>query len=178
MSSILSIVDVETTGLRPGEDRIIEIGIIRVAENKVVERYQQLINPERSLPYFIEQHTGITSDMVATAPTFSEIMPTIKPLLDGCIFTAHNAGFDYSFIQSEYRREGEVYMAPRLCTVQLSRRLFPGHRRHNLDAIMQRFNIPCPTRHRALDDAEVVWQFLQQLKVGFQDDDFLSVVRG
>lgn len=171
----LSIVDVETTGLRAANERIIEIGIIRVEDGQVTERYQQLVNPERPVPYFIEQHTGISDEMVAQEPTFAEIFPTIKPLLANSLFVAHNASFDYSFIKAEYRREGEVFFAPQLCTVQLSRKLFPAHRRHNLDEIIQRFNIPCPARHRALDDAEVVWQFLSYLQSAGRVDSFSTL---
>lgn len=159
----LSIIDIETTGLSAASDRIIEIGIIRVENGEVVERYQQLINPERPLPYFIQQHTGIVPDMVENAPTFSEIFESVQPLLANSLFVAHNAGFDYGFIQAEYRRQGVEFLSPRLCTVQLSRRLFPGYRRHGLDHIIQRFNLDCPARHRALDDAEVVWQFYRML---------------
>ena len=159
--SKFSIIDVETTGLDASSQRIIEIGIIKVENDHVVERYQQLVNPERPIPYFIEQHTGISSDMLQDAPTFSQIVDKVQELLAGGIFVAHNASFDYSFIQSEYQREGLSYLAPRLCTVRLSRRLFPAYRHHGLDSIIRRFNIACPSRHRALDDAEVVWEFLK-----------------
>lgn len=169
-----SIVDVETTGLRPDQDRVIEIGIIRVTDNRVMERYQQLINPERPLPSFIQRHTGISDEMVVNAPTFADIFPTLRPLLAEALFVAHNASFDYGFIRSEYRRLGETFLAPKLCTVQLSRRLFPRYRRHGLDSIIERFNIPCPARHRALDDAEVVWQFLQHIQASIPVSDLVN----
>ncbi len=170
----LSFIDVETTGLRATTNRIIEIGIIRVEENKIVERYQQLINPERSIPRFIQHHTGITPAMVKDAPTFSQILPKVQSLLQDGIFVAHNAAFDYSFIQAEYRRYGLEYLAPRLCTVRLSKKLFPGYRRHGLDQIIERFNISCPARHRALDDAEVVWQFYQRISNTISPDLLVS----
>ena len=160
----LSIVDVETTGLSAWNHRVIELGIIRVEDGQVVERYQQLVNPEQRIPSFIQQHTGITPAMVKTAPTFGQILPTVRPLLEGALFVAHNVGFDYAFIQAEYRRLGLVFNAPKLCTVRLSRQLFPGYRHHGLDSIIHRFGIDCPARHRALDDAEVVWQFYRMVR--------------
>lgn len=163
MATTLSIIDLETTGLRASSNRVIEIGLIRVIDNQVVERYQQLINPERSIPPFIQQHTGITPAMVKDAPTFAEILPKLQSLMDGGTFVAHNASFDYSFIQAEYARHGLSYQAPRLCTVRLSRRFFPAYRHHGLDALIHRFGLSCPARHRALDDAEVVWQFYKIL---------------
>lgn len=159
----LSFIDVETTGLTAANNRVIEIAIIRVTDGEVVERYNQLINPERPIPPFIQEHTGITPKMVKDAPTFADVFSKVQSLLDGGVFVAHNADFDYSFIREEFRRQGAVYTAPRLCTVRLSRRLFPGYRRHGLDSIIRRFNIPCPARHRALDDAEVVWQFYKMI---------------
>lgn len=162
--STLSIIDVETTGLSAATHRVIEVGIIRVENNQVVKRYQQLINPEAAIPSFIQNHTGITPQMVKDAPTFAEVFKQIDGLLEGGIFMAHNAGFDYGFIQAEYRRLGRSLLMPRICTVQLSRRLFPQYRHHGLDHIIRRFSIECPARHRALDDAEVVWQFYNRLR--------------
>jgi DNA polymerase III subunit epsilon len=170
----LSIVDVETTGLSAARNRVIEIGIIRVEDGDVVERYSQLINPECSIPSFIQHHTGIKPSMIKKAPTFAETLETIKPLLSNSVFIAHNASFDYSFIRAEYRRVGLNFMAPQLCTVRLSRRLFPAYRHHGLDSIIDRFNIEYPARHRALDDAEVVWQFYQRVTQNIPTDLFLT----
>ncbi len=159
----LSIVDLETTGLDANRNRIIEIGIIRVENGQVVERYSQLVNPECRIPSFIEHHTGISATMIKKAPTFARLLPKVKTLLADGYFVAHNASFDYSFMQAEYKRQGAVYVAPRLCTVRLSRRLFPNFRHHGLDSIISRFGLVCPSRHRALDDAEIVWQFYQMV---------------
>lgn len=159
----LNIIDVETTGLSAQASRVIEIGVIQVEDGEVVKRYSQLVNPEGRVPSFITHHTGITNAMIKNAPTFADILPEVRLLLDQGIFVAHNAAFDYSFIRHEYRRQGLSFVAPQLCTVKLSRRLFPGYARHGLDQIIRRFNIDCPSRHRALDDAEVVWRFYQQI---------------
>jgi DNA polymerase III subunit epsilon len=157
----LNIIDVETTGLSATANRIIEIGIIQVEDGQVVKRYEQLIDPGFPIPSFITHHTGISSAMVKKAPKFSEVLPVIQPILGTGTFVAHNASFDYAFVQAEYRRHGLSFTAPQLCTVKLSRRLFPSYRHHGLDSIMRRFSINCSNRHRALDDAEVVWQFLK-----------------
>jgi DNA polymerase-3 subunit epsilon len=170
----LSFIDVETTGLTAATNRVIELAIIRVTNGEVIERYSQLINPERPIPSFIQEHTGITPKMVKNAPTFADIFPKVQSLLEGGVFVAHNASFDYSFIQEEFRRQGATYVATTLCTVRLSRRLFPGYRRHGLDSIIQRFGIECPARHRALDDAEVVWQFYKMITQNVSPDLLLA----
>ncbi len=157
----LNIIDVETTGLSPRNHRIIELALIRIENGIVTQRYQQLINPEQPISSFIQDHTGITPAMVAKAPVFGDIVPHIQPLLATGVFVAHNADFDYSFVSAEFARHGLPFTAPRLCTVRLSRQHFPSAYRHNLDAIIRRHNLACSERHRALDDAEVVWQFYQ-----------------
>ena len=164
MKKPLAIVDVETTGLWAATNRIIEVGLIRVENGQVVEKYEQLINPDRPLPWFITRHTGITSAMVQNAPRFGQIMPDLKRLLKGCVFVAHNVRFDYSFLEQEYHRQGLRFRSPQMCTVELSRQLFPHERYHGLDHIIRRFDIKCPDRHRALNDAEAVWQFIQRVQ--------------
>lgn len=157
----LAILDVETTGVAAPYDRIIEIGIARIENNKIVRKFETLLNPEVMISPFIENLTGITNKDLEHAPLFSEIRNDIVELLDGCIFVAHNARFDYSFIRNEFKRIGVPYSAKQLCSVKLSRLLFPNFRHHNLDSIIERFEIKCKRRHRALDDAMVVWDFLQ-----------------
>lgn len=166
----LAILDVETTGAAAPYDRIIEIGVVRVEKGKVVRKFETLINPEVTISPFIENLTGIKGKDLEGAPLFSEIKEELADLLDGCIFVAHNARFDYSFIKNEYKRIGIPYSAKQLCTVKLSRLLFPDHVHHNLDSIMQRFEIECARRHRALDDAIVVWEFLQKLQIGISQE--------
>ncbi len=170
----LAILDVETTGAAAPYDRIIEIGVLRVEKGKVVKKFETLINPEVSISPFIENLTGIKGKDLEDAPLFSEIKEELAELLDNCIFVAHNARFDYSFIKNEYKRIGIPYSAKQLCTVKLSRLLFPDYSHHNLDSIMQRFEITCKRRHRALDDAKVVWKFLQKLENGISQEKLLK----
>lgn len=162
-SQKLAFVDVETTGLNANSNRIIEIGIVRVEEGQVIARYEQLIDPVCRIPKFIEYHTGITNAMVRGAPCFSDIRSDIFALLSSCTFVAHNALFDYSFIATEFSRLGYRFTLPMLCTAKLSRQYFPQYRQHSLDAIIERFNFKCKNRHRALDDAKIVWEFYRKI---------------
>lgn len=165
----LAILDVETTGATASYDRIIEIGLIRIENGKVVKKLNSLLNPEVPISPFIEGLTGINGQELEKAPLFSEIKSDIIELLEGCVFVAHNARFDYSFIRQELKRIGITYSAKQLCTVKLSRLLFPSYRHHNLDSIIERFDIECQRRHRAYDDAYVLWEFLQKLQNSIGD---------
>jgi DNA polymerase-3 subunit epsilon len=159
----IAFVDVETTGTNANANRVTEIGIVRVENGRVVEEWSSLVNPEQSIPPAIERLTGITSDMVESAPTFSSLGQEILGRLRGHLFVAHNARFDYGFLKNEFRRAGLAFQEKVLCTVKLSRALYPQFRRHNLDAIMQRHGLGCDDRHRALADARVLWDFMQQI---------------
>src|SRR3989475_10987613 len=99
--------------------------------------------------------------MVAAAPRFAALAAELYERLDGRLLIAHNARFDYGFLRREFERAGLKYLSKTLCTVKLSRRLYPGHARHNLDSLIERHGLACPARHRALADAEALWQFLQ-----------------
>jgi DNA polymerase-3 subunit epsilon len=153
----LAIIDVETTGCNPLLDRVIEIAVIRTDG---AGEFSSLVNPERSLPPFITSLTGISAGDLAGAPLFEEIASEIAILLEGAVFTAHNARFDYGFIHSEFKRIGLPFSAPILCTVRLSRKLYPKQRQHNLESIIVRHGIPVEQRHRALDDARAVEAYL------------------
>ena len=159
----LAIVDVETTGAHPVHDRLTEIAIVRVDHGAVVERWESLVNPGVPIPPMIQQLVGITDAMVAEAPAFGALADRVEALLEGCVFVAHNARFDYGFIKNAFGRLGRAFEAPVLCTVKLSRALYPEHHRHGLDAIMARHGLSCVARHRAMGDAEVLLQFAQRI---------------
>lgn len=160
-STNFTIVDVETTGGSPFFSRIIEVGLLRVERGEVVEKYQTLINPETEIPEFISRMTGITDAKVACKPKFADIAEDLLSKFEDAIFVAHNVGFDYSFLKEEFRRAGLIFNSDRLCTVRLSRALYKEHKHHNLSAIIERYNFECDNRHRAFDDAKVLWDFLQ-----------------
>ncbi len=155
----IAFVDVETTGANPVVDRITEIAILRVENGELVERWSSLVNPGRSIPPNIQSLVGISDEMVADAPAFAELADGVRALFADCIFVAHNARFDYGFIKNEFSRIGEAFDAPVLCTVKLSRALFPQHHRHGLDALIERHGLVCTARHRALGDTEALYQF-------------------
>ncbi len=157
----IACVDLETTGGNAARDRVIEAGIVLLQDGAVVEEYATLVNPGTRIPYAIQQFTGITETMVADAPPFEAVAAAIAERLEGRLFVAHNARFDYGFLRSEFRRLGRRLRAPVLCTVRLSRALTPAERGHNLDAVMQRHGIGCDARHRALGDAKVLAEFLR-----------------
>ncbi len=152
----IAFLDVETTGADPREDRITELGLVLVDAGEPVEEWSSLVNPGREIPPGIATLTGITNEMVARAPAFAEISLDLAAHLEGRLLVAHNARFDYAFLRQEFRRTGLSFQALTLCTVRLSRALFPQHRHHNLDALIERFGLACDARHRALPDARVL----------------------
>ena len=160
----LVFVDLETTGGNAALDRITEVGLVRIRDGELVDEWSSLVNPERTIPSYIEAFTGISSAMVADAPRFAEIAALVLHKLQGAVFVAHNARFDYSFLRGEFQRVDRHFSAKVLCTVKLSRRLFPEFVRHNLDAIMERNGLTCAARHRALGDANVLHDFWLKLR--------------
>lgn len=160
----LVFVDLETTGGNAAYDRITEVGVVRVNDGVLVDEWSSLVNPERPIPSYIESFTGISNEMVAGAPRFAEIAAVVREKLRDAVFVAHNARFDYSFLRSEFLKADSSFCATVLCTVKLSRRLFPEHARHNLDAVMERNGLTCRARHRALGDARVLHDFWLKLR--------------
>ena len=159
----LAFIDLETTGGNPALERITEIGVVEVDGDRV-STWNTLVNPERPIPEFIQQLTGIRNEMVADAPTFAQVAEELAERLDGRLFIAHNARFDYGFVRNEYQRLGQRFRADVLCTVRLSRRLFPEHPRHNLDSLIARHGLEKGDRHRALADADLIWQLWRVLQ--------------
>jgi DNA polymerase-3 subunit epsilon len=149
-------VDLETTGGLAAHHRIIEVGIVLLDGGEIVEEWGTLLQPGVRIPPSIATFTGIDDGMVADAPRFEEMSAEVRRRLDGRLFVAHNARFDYGFLRAEFRRLGVRFSAPVLCTVRLSRALFAEHARHNLDTLMERFGLVCTARHRALGDAQVL----------------------
>jgi DNA polymerase III subunit epsilon len=160
----LAIVDLETTGTHAAADRITEIAVIEVDGGEVTAEWSTLVNPGRPIPAGIQVLTGIGAGMVAQAPRFAELAASLHERLAGRVLVAHNARFDYGFLRREFARAGIRYHAKTLCTVRLSRRLYPGERHHDLDSVIARHGIACRARHRALGDADALWQFLGAAK--------------
>jgi DNA polymerase-3 subunit epsilon len=156
-------VDLETTGTNPVRDRVTEVAVITVQDGEVTQEWSTLLNPETWVPAQIQALTGITNEMLDDSPTFVEIADALFELLEGRLFVAHNARFDYGFLRNEFRRAGRQLQLPVLCTVKLSRRLFPEYRQHSLDSLIGRYGLDCEARHRALGDARALWRFVQKL---------------
>lgn len=160
--------DVETTGSTATRDRVTEVAwVLLDGETGQVSKESHLVNPDARIPAFIQQLTGITDDMVADAPRFSAIAPRLAAAMEGAVFVAHNARFDYGFVKNEFKRIGQSVRAPVLCSVKLSRLFFPAEKRHNLDAVMARHQLQADSRHRALTDADLIYQFWLDLQQRF-----------
>lgn len=158
------VVDVETTGGQPPRDRITEIAAVRVRRGRIEAEWTTLVDPGRSIPWHVQRLTGIEDGMVRAAPTFAGIADEFLAFLGGAPFVGHNARFDWRFVNAELLHAvGATLTNARLCTVQLARRLLPGVRRRNLDALAHLFGIPLHGRHRALPDARATARVLLHL---------------
>lgn len=161
--SPLVFVDIETNGLNHMKGRVIEVAAIRVEGGKVTRTFSSLIDPETELPHYITRLTGINSGDLAGAPTFDQIADELQEVLKDAIFVAHNVRFDYSFLKQEFGRIGVKFLPKQLCTVKLSRALYPHEKGHKLEDLIRRHKFTFAMRHRAHDDAAVLWQFLQHI---------------
>ena len=158
-----AIIDIETTGGSPQNEKITEIAVYLHDGEKIVEEYCSLINPEKKIPYHITALTGINNAMVADAPKFYEVARKIVELTEDKIFIAHNVSFDYQFIRHEFKRLGYDYSREKLCTVQLSRRLIPGLPSYSLGKICAELGIQIHGRHRASGDAYATVKLFEHL---------------
>ena len=146
-------IDLETTGLNPKTERIIEIGAVRVEEGSIVDRFSVFVNPQVPIPFKIEQLTGINDSMVVDAETIEEVLPKFLEFSKGAVMVAHNAGFDMSFIIENCKRLGIEQDFTYVDTVGLARMLLPGLNRFKLDTVAKALNISLLNHHRAVDDA-------------------------
>lgn len=176
----LAFVDLETTGMSARVDAITEVAVVRVDAHDgkaSVRTFSSLVHPGMPIPPEIQAMTGITDAMVRNAPAFGQIATNVSALLSDALFVAHNARFDYAFLKHAFARLGERFTARVLCTVKLSRRLFPQAQGHGLDAVIARHGLTCTARHRALGDAAVLWDFVQALYREHDTDTIDSCVR-
>jgi len=158
-----AVVDVETTGSQ-GEDRVMEIACVHVADGSIGARYATLVDPGCWIPPYISRMTGIDEAMVSAAPRFDQIAGVVRRALDGRVFVAHNVRFDWRFVEGEMRRaRAEAPVGDRLCTVRFAKRILPGLRRYGLDALIDYYDLDCRARHRAWGDALVTAELLVRL---------------
>ncbi len=153
MAQKYAVVDLETTGGIPKRDKITEVAIIIYDGHTIINEYQSLINPERTIPPHITRITGITNEMVEDAPKFYEIAKEIIDTIGNSIFVAHNVRFDYQFLREEFLSLGYTFTKRKLCSVKLSRKAFPGLKSYALGNLIKYFKIDVQNRHRAYDDA-------------------------
>lgn len=167
----LAFVDLETTGANARSDKITEVGIVTV-RGSLVEQWSTLVNPGVPISPFIESLTGINNQMVRDAPSFGEIHSEVVERLNGCVFVAHNARFDHGFLQAALEPFGRELKAPIICTVALSRHLFPDESKHNLDIQVSRHGLHVSGRHRALADADLARQLWERLRARHAESEF------
>jgi len=163
------VVDVETTGGSPARgDRVTEVAALRVRDGQIVDSLESLVNPGRPIPPSVTALTNITDQMVAEAPRFVDLTESLRRVLEGAVFVAHNAGFDWRFLQSEFTRCRRGRLGgERVCTLRLARRLHPEFPRRSLNALADYYAIGVDSWHRAGSDArataELFMRFLGQL---------------
>ena len=155
-----AIVDIETTGGMPHTHGITEIAIVIHNGIEVTGKYVTLVNPLQKIPPFIINMTGVSDEMVAEAPLFEEVAPMIFNLLKDRIFVAHNVSFDYSFVHYMLGKAGFQWTAPKLCTIKLSKKVFPGLERYGLGSLTRDLGIRIEGRHRAWGDAAATAEVL------------------
>lgn len=166
----LAFVDIETTGGHPGVHRVIDIAVIGMTGDRVDFEWQTLVNPGVQIPAGITALTGIDTDMLVDAPPFERIAAELRARLDGRVFVAHNVRFDYGFIRREFAAMESAWRAPTMCTVRLSRALYPEMPRHNLDAVMEHHGIAIEKRHRAMPDAVVLRELWRKVRTAWPTD--------
>lgn len=160
---LYAVVDIETTGSHAAEHGITEIGIVVTDGEKVLDTYETLVNPQQSIPPFIQVLTGIDDEMVSMAPLFEEVAPRIFEILHDKVFVAHNVNFDYSFVQHHLRHAGFGFDTRKLCTVRLSRKVFPGLSGYSLSKLTAQLGISIENHHRAGADAQAACEILHRI---------------
>jgi DNA polymerase-3 subunit alpha (Gram-positive type) len=163
------VIDVETTGLDPAEDRVCEVGAIRLAGGEERARFQSLVQPGRPMPETARAKHGITDEMLRDAPPFARIAAELRQFMAGSVLVAQNADFDVSFLNAEFQRAGMSRLAlAAIDTILLARKVKPGLATYNLDTLAYHFKLKFRERHRSIGDCEVTgavfWQCVEALR--------------
>jgi DNA polymerase-3 subunit epsilon len=172
-----AIVDIETTGGYAANHRITEIAIYHHDGIQITDQYHTLVNPGRNIPYYITGLTGITTEMVLDAPSFDHVAEEIHKQLEGKVFVAHNAHFDYSFLKREFELVGINWQAKKLCTVRLSRKIIPGLRSYSLGSLSESLGIKIANRHRAGGDAAATVKIFDELLKRDRDGQIVKALK-
>ena len=163
MNQPYTIVDIETTGSGIKGNKITEIAIFRLENGEITDEYTTLVNPGCEIPYYITALTGIDASMLRDAPKLHEIAPAISKITQNSVFAVHSVNFDYHVIKNEFRELGLDFSRKRLCTVRLSRRVFPGLGSYSLGKLCTSLHIPLTDRHRARGDASATVLLFQKI---------------
>ena len=168
LSQTFVVFDLETTGFSNKNDKITEIGAVKVENFKVVDRFSQLINPEKDISYKVQELTGITNDLIKDKPTIEEVLPKFVEFIGDSVLVAHNADFDMGFMQQKCREQNIEFKNNSVDTLTLARTLLPHMKRFRLNLIAKELGIPLLNHHRAVDDAEatahIFIKFLEMIK--------------
>lgn len=168
LSQEFVVFDIETTGFSNVNDKITEIGAVKIKDFEVVERFSRLVNPEKDISYRIQELTGITNEMVQNEPTIETVLPEFMEFVKGSVLVAHNADFDTGFIKQKCSEQNIVYDRKKVDTLMLARILLPQLKRHRLDRVAKEVGVQLKNHHRAVDDAEatahIFIKFLEMLK--------------
>ena len=165
-TSVMAVIDFETTGLSPREGaRAIEVAAVLVSGGKIIDSFASLMNPGVSVPFEITQLTGITTKMVKAAPLAHSVVADVTRFIDDADLVAHNASFDRRFLETEHQRVGIARPLNFVCTMLLSRRIFPGALNHQLGTLIRHLKLPVEgSLHRALADAQVTAELMIRLQ--------------
>jgi DNA polymerase III subunit epsilon len=172
-----AIVDIETTGGYAANHRITEIAIFHHDGLNITDTFHTLINPGRNIPHYITGLTGISTEMVFSAPTFEQVAKDIHQKLDGKVFVAHNAHFDFSFLKKEFEQVGINWQSKKLCTVRLSRKIIPGLRSYSLGSLAESLGVVINNRHRAGGDAAATVKIFDQLLARDRDGYIIKTLK-
>ncbi len=168
LSQTFVVFDLETTGFSNKNDKITEIGAVKVENFKVVDRFSQLINPEKDISYKVQELTGITNDLIKDKPIIEEVLPKFVEFIGDSVLVAHNADFDMGFMQQKCREQNIEFKNTSVDTLTLARTLLPHMKRFRLNLIAKELGIPLLNHHRAVDDAEatahIFIKFLEMIR--------------
>ena len=154
LSQTFIVFDLETTGFSNKNDKITEIGAVKIENFKVVDRFSQLINPQKDISYKVQELTGITNDLIKDKPTIEEVLPKFIEFIGDSVMVAHNADFDMGFMQQKCREQNIEFKNTSVDTLTLARTLLPHMKRFRLNLIAKELGVPLLNHHRAVDDAE------------------------
>ena len=154
LSQTFVVFDLETTGFSNKNDKITEIGAVKIENFKVVDRFSQLINPQKDISYKVQELTGITNDLIKDKPTIEEVLPKFIEFIGDSVMVAHNADFDMGFMQQKCREQNIEFKNTSVDTLTLARTLLPHMKRFRLNLIAKELGVPLLNHHRAVDDAE------------------------